>query len=106
MAKKPIGGILKKRTIVAVVSIKLILLPVFGLGYIWFLRTTGMIPLDPIWVVVLIVEAAVPPATNLVVMSSLLKKNEEEMATLLFWNYIISIFTIAAFVITAFMLFT
>jgi malate permease and related proteins len=100
-----VGGICK-RTVISAIAVKLVIVPVIGLIYIYFLRQWGIIGMGLLPALVLAVEAAMPPANNLIVMTALSdQKAESGLAVLMFWSYLISIFTITLVVSAAIYLF-
>ena len=95
-----------KKIIITVALLKLIVLPIFAIGYIFILRHFKIISLDPILALVLIIEAAVPPANNLILMASLHKKNEGVTAKTLFWCYLLSTISLTIFISVGMILFS
>ncbi|QSH40193.1 AEC family transporter [Lentisphaerota bacterium ZTH] len=101
LANGPTAGIINKRTIFSVIVTKLIVFPAVAILYVLFLRKTGLMPASLLTALVLVIEAGSPPATNLIVMTSLIKPEMEKgLATLLFWCYLASIFTLTAVILT------
>ncbi|MCP3968088.1 MAG: hypothetical protein GY750_02080 [Lentisphaerae bacterium] len=95
LANGPVPGIINKRTIFSVIVTRLIIFPAIAIVYVMFLRKTGLLPMSLLAALVLVVEAGAPPANNLVVMASLANpKMEQGLATLMFWCYLASIFTL------------
>lgn len=94
-----------RKAIYAVVGIKLFLLPIFALAYIFGLRYFGIIPLSPLVALVLIIEAATPPANNLIVIASVHGKSEQATAKALFWSYTLSVISLTCFIAIAMKLF-
>ena len=94
------------RLTAAVVVIKLFVLPVLVIGYVFLLRHWGIISNDPMIALVMIIEAAVPPANNLILMASMHKVNEHATAKVLFICYTISTITLTLFIMLAMELFS
>ncbi|OGV57404.1 MAG: hypothetical protein A2X49_01255 [Lentisphaerae bacterium GWF2_52_8] len=97
LAHGPGRGSFNKRTILGVLSVKLVLLPLLAIGGLLLLSRVNLLPLDTICILVLVLEAASPPATNLAVICALgrNKEIEDNMASLLFWSYLAAIPSLA-----------
>ncbi len=102
-AFSPLAKHADKRSVVAVILVKLIVLPLLAILYIKALIFFNLIPhgavQDRLLVIVMLIQAAVPPATTLIVISSLQKKNIEEMGSLLQWSYLTSLATLTLFIV-------
>ena len=102
-AFSPIAKHMDRKSVFAVILVKLILLPLLAILYIKFLIFSNIIPhgaiQDRLLALVMLIQAAVPPATTLIVISSLQKKNLEEMGALLQWSYLISLVTLTLFIV-------
>jgi predicted permease len=76
--------------------------PAVAICYVLLLRYIGLLPANMLAAVVLVIEAGAPPANNLVVMAAVAKPEiEDGMATIIFWTYLASIFTLTVTVLTA-----
>ena len=101
LASGPVRGVVNKRTIFSVILIKLIMFPAVAICYVLLLRYFGLLPANMLAAVVLVIEAGAPPANNLVVMAAVAKPEiEDGMATIIFWTYLASIFTLTITVLT------
>ena len=87
--KTPTG--IPARSVVAICAGRLVVLPACGCLITLGLLRAGLIPKDPMCVLVLMLEAAVPPATNLIVMCQVHNRGEEAMSRILVWSYIAAI---------------
>ncbi len=97
---------LGKRTIVAAVVAKLVIMPIMAIFYIIGLRYLGIYNVPLLMAVVLVVEAASPPANNLVVMCNLCNREiESRMAAILFWGYLCCIPTLTLFILVSIRIF-
>jgi predicted permease len=106
LASGPVSGVVNKRTIFSVILIKLIIFPAVAICYVMLLRHLGALPANMLAALVLVIEAATPSANNLVVMASVTKPEiEEGMATIIFWTYLASIFTLTFTIIAAMWIF-
>ena len=102
LASGPVRGVVNKRTIFSVVLIKLIIFPAIAICYVLLLRHLGALPANMLASIVLVIEAGAPPANNLVVMASVANPEiEDGMATIIFWTYLSSIFTLTLTTIAA-----
>lgn len=99
----PVARHIDRKTVLAVIAVKLLILPVLAILYIKILVSFGLVPhgtlQDTLLALVMLIEAAVPPATSLIVISSLQKKNVEEMGSLLLWLYLVSLITLTLFIV-------
>ena len=106
LANVPKVGGISKKTVIAAVTVKMVIIPAFALLYIYYLRKWGIMEMALLPSLVLAVEASMPPANNLIVMASLSdQKAESGLAILMFWSYLASIVTITLVVATAVYLF-
>ena len=102
LASGPVHKAINKRTIFSIILIKLIIFPTIAIFYVLVLRHFGFLPASMLASLVLIIEAASPPANNLVVMASVSNPEiEEGMATIIFWTYLSSIFTLTLAIVAA-----
>ena len=109
-AFSPMAKHVDRKSVFAVILVKLILLPLLAILYIKFLIFSNMIPhgaaQDTLLAIVMLIQAAVPPATTLIVISSLQKKNIDEMGSLLQWSYLISLATLTLFIVLGMKIFS
>lgn len=107
LAYGPIHNDIPKLSIAVTAFVKLIILPVLSVCYVYCMIKLGFMPKDPIMALVLILEAAVPPATNLIVMCAIQENDllENNMASLCFWNYVFAIPTTTFFIMLSLWLF-
>jgi predicted permease len=102
-AFSPMAKHVDRKSVLAVILVKLIILPLLAILYIKLLISFNVIPhgtiQDTLLAIVMLIQAAVPPATTLIVISSLQKKNIEEMGSLLQWSYLISLVTLTLFIV-------
>lgn len=98
LAEAPAGtGGLPIRTYLGVACGRLVVMPLIGCGFVLLLRRLGVLPPDPMFVLVLLVESAVPAATNLMVMSQVHGRSETAMAWVLVVNNVLAVFTLSLF---------
>ncbi|MFA6568037.1 MAG: AEC family transporter [Victivallales bacterium] len=102
-AFSPMSEHVDRKSVFAVILVKLILLPLLAILYIKLLIFSNIIPhgtvQDTLLAIVMLIQAAVPPATTLIVISSLQKKNIMEMGSLLQWSYLTSLVTLTLFIV-------
>ncbi len=108
-AFSPIKKHFDRKSISAVICVKLLILPILAIFYIKLLMGCGILPHgkieDTLLALVILIEAAVPPATSLIVISSLQQKNVEEMGSLLLWLYLMSLITLTLFIVVGMKIF-
>ncbi|MBN2450052.1 MAG: AEC family transporter [Lentisphaeria bacterium] len=75
---------------------RLILMPVIGCLYTLTLLRFGLLPEDPMFLLVLLLESAVPSATNLIVMCQVHSRGEAAMSRLLVVTYVAAVVTLTA----------
>jgi predicted permease len=92
---------IRRRDIATVCVGRYVLLPALGIPLVLGLFHLGVIPNDPMCLLVLLIEAGVPPATNLAVMCQIHNRNETAMSKLLVWSYIVEIPTLTLLVAVA-----
>ncbi|MHB9138035.1 MAG: AEC family transporter [Victivallaceae bacterium] len=106
LANGPVKGTVNRRSIFSVIFIRLITFPILAIIFVYVLRHFGLIPSSLLLALVLVVEAGSPPATNLVIMASLSNhKLESGLSTLLFWNYLASIISLTAVIMSVMWIF-
>lgn len=89
--KLPEGEMLPKRAFIALCLFRLLFMPIVGILLAFIGITWKLVPLDSVFLIVMMVETAVPPATNLIVMTQVQKQGEAAMSRLLFVTYCMSI---------------
>ena len=72
-------------------------MPVIGCLLALGLNRFGLVPPDPMFLLVLMLEAAVPPATNLIVMCQVHGRGETAMSRVLAWTYAAAVPTLTLF---------
>jgi|ETNmetMinimDraft_30_1059905.scaffolds.fasta_scaffold42859_1 predicted permease len=92
------GKAIDGMTVTGVAVCRLLLMPLFALLYVAFLRHTALLPNDPLVVLVLLISPSTPTALNMVVISQAAGRQEKAVANLLFWIYTISLVTLTFFV--------
>jgi predicted permease len=92
LIKGPGGSTLSKFGIALIVTFRLVVMPLVGIGTAYLLLYMGLLPNDPVLRLVLIMEASMPTANNVVNMAQIAIPSEvgpagEELATIVFWEY-------------------
>lgn len=106
LAHGPERSAIRKRVLAGAVAAKLVLMPLFGLLYVFLLRYFELYEVNLVMAVVLVVEATSPPANNLAVMCNLSNQQiESRMAAILFWAYLFSIPALTFFILLAIQIF-
>ena len=85
--KLPPGESPPLRAYIGLTMVRLVLMPIFGIGFTFLLLSLGIIPKDPIFLLVLMLESAVPPAFNLILIVQMHKKNEIALSRLMLCCY-------------------
>ena len=104
-AMPPEKATIPNKIIAAIAVIKLVVLPLAAIGYVYVIYSLGIVERDPMLALILVIEGAVPPANNLIIMASMRKTNEHATAKTLFVCYIISTVTLTLFIAAAMALF-
>jgi len=74
--------------IVLLTITRLVILPLIGVCVTTAAAALGLLPPDPMFMMVMLLESCVPPATNLIVMCQLHGRGERRMARAQFWTYV------------------
>jgi len=99
ITKKKNDTIVGKRVIGGIIVAKLIIMPVFGILFVYLVSIANLLPSsDPILKFVLMLEAATPTATNVGNMCQMIGYGEKEMTIVLFWQYFFGTFTLTFWV--------
>ncbi len=85
--KLPPGEPLPLRAYLGLTTVRLVLMPIIGVGVTFLLLTSNIIPKDPIFLLVLMLESAVPPAFNLILIVQMHKRNETALSRLMLCCY-------------------
>lgn len=108
LAHGPSRDLVPVRVTAGVVVLRLLLMPLLGLGLVLGLLRLGLLPREPLLLLVLLMESAAPSANNLVVISEIHGHGEKAIATILFWSYLLGILSLtlygSVFVYTVFSL--
>ncbi|KAH8960689.1 hypothetical protein BDL97_05G009500 [Sphagnum fallax] len=82
-------------TIIGIVMTRFVALPIVGIVIINIIQKMGVLPIDPLFKLVLILQFCMPTAISLGTIAQLHNYCEKEMAVVLFWLYITSAFFIS-----------
>ncbi|CAM6025895.1 unnamed protein product [Sphagnum balticum] len=82
-------------TIIGIVMTRFVALPLVGIVIINIIQQMGVLPIDPLFKLVLILQFCMPTAISLGTIAQLHNYCEKEMAVVLFWLYITSAFFIS-----------
>ncbi|CAM6048205.1 unnamed protein product [Sphagnum compactum] len=82
-------------TIIGIVMTRFVALPIVGILIINIIQKMGVLPIDPLFKLVLILQFCMPTAISLGTIAQLHNYCEKEMAVVLFWLYISSAFFIS-----------
>lgn len=92
------------RTFAALIGAKLVAVPMCNLAFFTAAVHGGILPRDNVLSITLLVVASSPSAMNLSTISSLAGQGEREVALLLFWQYILAVFSISFFAVAGLLL--
>ncbi|TXG59236.1 hypothetical protein EZV62_013809 [Acer yangbiense] len=81
---------LKPLIIIAVVSVRYLLLPAIGICVVKAAGNLGFLPSDPLFHFVLMIQFSVPPAMNIGTMTQLFDVAQEECSVLFLWTYLVA----------------
>ena len=96
LARGP-GAAVPVRAIVSVIAVRLVVLPVAGSACVLALRAWGAFSApDAMFTLVALLQQAMPSALNVFTLAAVHGNQAAAVATLLFWQYLASIFTIPA----------
>ncbi|CAN5970298.1 unnamed protein product [Sphagnum jensenii] len=82
-------------TIIGIVMTRFVALPIIGIVIINIIQKMGVLPIDPLFKLVLILQFCMPTGISLGTIAQLHNYCEKEMAVVLFWLYITSAFFIS-----------
>jgi len=86
--KKEHEEVISKKVIAGLAIAKLIIMPLFGIFFVFIASITDWIPNDDYVIrFVLMLQAATPTATNIGNMCQMLGQGEKEISLVLFWQY-------------------
>ncbi|OGV75317.1 MAG: hypothetical protein A3K19_18440 [Lentisphaerae bacterium RIFOXYB12_FULL_65_16] len=75
------------RLLAVIIAARLVVLPLIGCAFVVALHRAGLVPKDPMCLLVLMIQAGVPPATNLILMCQVHKQGEAAMSKILVVTY-------------------
>jgi len=87
---------LKPLIIIAVVSVRYLLLPAIGICVVKAAGNLGFLPSDPLFHFVLMIQFSVPPAMNIGTMTQLFDVAQEECSVLFLWTYLVASIALTA----------
>lgn len=74
-------------TIIGIISVRYILLPIFGVLIIKGATHLGLVQIDPLYQFVLLLQYALPPAMNIGTIAQLFGAGESECSVIMLWTY-------------------
>lgn len=89
-------SLLKSKEIISIVCVKLLILPLVGVGVVKAAYELGFLPQDPLYRYVLMIQFAVPSAMNIGTMSQLLDVGQDECSVIILWTYMLAALSITA----------
>lgn len=97
--KGPGTGSLPPRVILGVLISRQLIVPALGTGMVLALQRLHIFspPIDPLFFVVMLLTHTTPTAINMQTVSCLHNNGEQEMSVLLFYQYVMTIFTLPIF---------
>ncbi|CAN6463975.1 unnamed protein product [Victoria cruziana] len=88
------SGTIKVPVILAILSIRYVILPVTGIATVRFAAAMGFLSPDPLYHYILLLQFTVPPAMNLGTIAQLINVGELECSVLLLWSYLVAAFSL------------
>ncbi|OMO65656.1 Auxin efflux carrier [Corchorus capsularis] len=88
------GSGASKSLIIGIIVIRNILLPGIGILIVKVAKYWGMVNSDSFYQFTLMLQYAIPPAMNIGTISQMLGTGEGEFSVIMFWNYIVSAFSL------------
>lgn len=105
LAEGPNDSKLGIRTTVGIIVARLLVLPLAGIGVVWFADTMGLlIPGDQMYRFVLLLQYTTPSAILIGAIASLRSYAVSEASALLFWQHVFALFSISMYIILYFKL--
>ncbi|GFQ06214.1 uncharacterized transporter ybr287w [Phtheirospermum japonicum] len=87
---------LKAGIVIAVICVRYIILPIFGIGVVQGASRLGFLPNDPLFHFVLMIQFTLPPAMNIGTMTQLFDVAQEECSVLFLWTYLVAALALTA----------
>ncbi|RWW60183.1 hypothetical protein BHE74_00032832 [Ensete ventricosum] len=81
---------IKSTVILAIVCVRYMILPVFGIGVVKAAYELGLVPYDPLYRYVLMIQFALPPAMNIATMAQLFDVGQDECSVIFLWTYVVA----------------
>ncbi|CAL9065943.1 protein PIN-LIKES 7-like [Musa acuminata AAA Group] len=81
---------IKRKVILAIVCVRYMILPAFGIGVVKAAYELGFVPYDPLYRYVLMIQFTVPPAMNIATMAQLFDVGQDECSVIFLWTYVIA----------------
>ncbi|OMO65654.1 Auxin efflux carrier [Corchorus capsularis] len=88
------GSGASKSLIIGIIVIRNILLPGIGILIVKVAKYWGMVNSDSFYQFTLMLQYAIPPAMNIGTISQMLGTGESEFSVIMFWNYMVSAFSL------------
>ncbi|XP_031476603.1 protein PIN-LIKES 7-like [Nymphaea colorata] len=84
------SGMIKVPVVLAILSVRYVILPVIGIATVRFAAALGFLSPDPLYHYILMLQFTVPPAMNLSTMAQLINVGEQECSVMLLWAYLVA----------------
>ncbi|XP_020084288.1 protein PIN-LIKES 5-like isoform X2 [Ananas comosus] len=81
-------SVLKPLAILAIITVRYVILPLFGIGIITTAAKLGFLPKSPLYHYVLLIQFALPPAMSIGTMAELFDVGQEECSVIFLWTYL------------------
>ncbi|WOL05325.1 protein PIN-LIKES 7-like [Canna indica] len=83
-------SVIKNGEILAIICIRYVILPVFGIAVVKAAYKLGLVPYDPLYHYVLMIQFSVPPAMNIGTMTQLCDVGQDECSVIFLWTYVVA----------------
>lgn len=89
-------SLLKSKEVISIICVKLLILPLVGVGVVKAAYELGFLPQDPLFRYVLMIQFAVPSAMNIGTMAQLLDVGQDECSVIILWTYMLAALSLTA----------
>ncbi|XP_010918345.1 protein PIN-LIKES 7 [Elaeis guineensis] len=84
------GSAVKPAVIVAIIGVRYVILPLFGIAVVKAAGVLGFLPPSPLFEFVLLIQFTLPPAMAIGTMAQLFDVGKEECSVIFLWTYLVA----------------
>uniref|UniRef100_A0A7C9ECW8 Auxin efflux carrier family protein n=2 Tax=Opuntia streptacantha TaxID=393608 RepID=A0A7C9ECW8_OPUST len=81
------GSSMQLRIVMGIMAVRYIILPLLGIAIVKGAIHFGLVPVDPLFLFVLLLQYALPPAMNIGTMTQLFGAGQSECSVIMLWTY-------------------